>query len=138
MKEQSPITTKKTNHKTVSKIKEDITVNKIYYDIRDLIEEARISVAIRVNVGMTLLYWQIGKRINDEILKGKRAEYGKQILATLSQQLNWSHFKEMLTEQNFFLTCLINSYKLYIAHPPSLCFACSILAGFSFSLWRLA
>jgi predicted nuclease of restriction endonuclease-like (RecB) superfamily len=132
MKEQAPITTKKTNHKTVSKIKEDITVNKIYHDIRDLIEEARISVAIRVNVGMTLLYWQIGKRINDEILKGERAEYGKQILATLSQkliveygqgfnysaltrmarfaevfsdkqiiatlsqQLNWSHFKELL------------------------------------------
>ena len=88
MKKQTPVTTKrKANHKAEGKIRGDITVNKIYHDIRDLIEEARSSVAIRVNVGMTLLYWQIGKRINDEILKGERAEYGKQILATLSQRL---------------------------------------------------
>jgi len=34
-----------------------------------------------------MLYWQIGNRINTEILKDQRAEYGKQIVATLSRQL---------------------------------------------------
>lgn len=34
-----------------------------------------------------MLYWRIGRRINDEVLQGERAEYGKQIVATLSQQL---------------------------------------------------
>jgi len=34
-----------------------------------------------------MLYWHIGKRINSDILNNKRAEYGKQIIATLSQQL---------------------------------------------------
>lgn len=57
-------------------------------DIRRLIEETRSAVATTVNVGMTALYWQIGKRISEEILKGERADYGKQILATLSQELN--------------------------------------------------
>ena len=34
-----------------------------------------------------MLYWQIGKRINAEILKGERAKYGEEIIATLSQEL---------------------------------------------------
>ena len=56
-------------------------------DIRRLIEEACSSVATTVNVGLTMLYWRIGQRINEEILKGERADYGKRILATLSQGL---------------------------------------------------
>lgn len=56
-------------------------------DIRQMIEETRSAVALSVNAGLTMLYWRIGKRINEEILKGERADYGKQILATLSQQL---------------------------------------------------
>jgi len=65
-------------------------------DIRKLIEETRSAVARAVNTGLTILYWRIGKRINEEILKDNRADYGKQILATLSQELSWSHFKEIL------------------------------------------
>jgi DUF1016 N-terminal domain len=34
-----------------------------------------------------MLFWQIGKRINDEILRNKRAEYAKQIVSTLPTQL---------------------------------------------------
>jgi hypothetical protein len=34
-----------------------------------------------------MLYWQIGKRINEEILQNKRAAYGKEIVHTLSTQL---------------------------------------------------
>lgn len=56
-------------------------------DLKELIDEARSAVAATVNVGLTLLYWQVGKRVNTEILKGGRAEYGKGILATVSQQL---------------------------------------------------
>ncbi len=56
-------------------------------DLRRMIEETRQSVAATVNAALTLLYWRVGKRINDEILKGERAEYGKEILATLSHKL---------------------------------------------------
>jgi len=56
-------------------------------DIRCMIEETRSRVAVTVNAGLTLLYWRIGKRIAQEILKGKRAEYGQEIVPTLSAQL---------------------------------------------------
>lgn len=56
-------------------------------DIRLMIEETRSAVATTVNAGLTMLYWNIGKRINEEILKGKRAGYGEEIVSTLSRQL---------------------------------------------------
>jgi predicted nuclease of restriction endonuclease-like (RecB) superfamily len=56
-------------------------------ELRQMIDEARRFVAVAVNTGLTMLYWRIGKRINDEILQGNRAEYGKQILTTVSQEL---------------------------------------------------
>ena len=56
-------------------------------DIRRMIQEARSAVAVTVNAGLTMLYWRIGKRINEEVLKGERAEYGERILVTLSQEL---------------------------------------------------
>ncbi|MBF9254832.1 hypothetical protein I2I11_16135 [Pontibacter sp. 172403-2] len=40
-----------------------------------------------INAEITLLYWLIGKRVNDEILKNSRAAYDKQIVTTLAQQL---------------------------------------------------
>lgn len=61
--------------------------NTLISEIRQLINETRVGVAIAVNASLTLLYWKIGQRIQAEILKGERAEYGKEILATLSQQL---------------------------------------------------
>jgi predicted nuclease of restriction endonuclease-like (RecB) superfamily len=59
----------------------------IFDEIKSLIEDSRQQIAITVNATMTMLYWQIGKRINQEILKDQRAEYGKQIIATLAKQL---------------------------------------------------
>ncbi len=56
-------------------------------EIKSLIEKSRQYVAVAVNAEITLLYWNIGSRINSEILKNKRAEYGKQIVSALSKQL---------------------------------------------------
>ncbi len=38
--------------------------------IKMLIEQSKQQVAVAVNAAMSMLYWQIGKRINEE-LKGK-------------------------------------------------------------------
>ncbi|QFY89607.1 DUF1016 family protein [Magnetovirga frankeli] len=56
-------------------------------DIRGLIKETRAQVATAVNAGLTLLYWRIGKRINEEILNRNRAEYGTQIVSAVGRQL---------------------------------------------------
>jgi len=60
-------------------------------DLRGLIEETRAHVAITVNAALTMLYWRIGKRINEEILKGERAAYGAEILQTVSAKLMVEH-----------------------------------------------
>ena len=57
-------------------------------DVRDMIKQTRSGVAHTVNSGMTFLYWRIGKRIQMEVLKYERSEYGKRIIATLSQDLS--------------------------------------------------
>jgi len=55
--------------------------------LRTLIEAAKHKVAVTVNSAMTMLYWEIGTYINSYILDNKRAEYGKQIVVSLSRQL---------------------------------------------------
>jgi len=64
-----------------------VVTNRVLQDMRLLIKKTRSTVAAAVNVGLTMLYWQIGKRISAEILKGERAKYGEEIIATLSQEL---------------------------------------------------
>ena len=52
-----------------------------------LIDQARDRVAATVNQELTLLYWNIGKKINDDVLKNERADYGKKIIPELSEKL---------------------------------------------------
>lgn len=61
--------------------------NRLLADVRHLIDAARQRVAGAVNAELTKLYWQIGRRINSELLQGQRAEYGKQVIAELARQL---------------------------------------------------
>ena len=52
---------------------------------------ARSRVAAQVNSELTLMYWHIGERINREVLGNERAEYGKQIVATVTRQLQMEY-----------------------------------------------
>ncbi len=52
-----------------------------------MIEATRGQVAQAVNTGLTLLHWRIGDRIRRQILQEKRADYGAEIVATLSREL---------------------------------------------------
>ena len=56
-------------------------------DVRELILQAREGVARAVDSGLTTLYWHVGRRIRQDILKEKRAEYGEEIVSSLSAQL---------------------------------------------------
>jgi predicted nuclease of restriction endonuclease-like (RecB) superfamily len=56
-------------------------------ELRAMIEIAKQSAAAAINKHLTVLYWRIGYRIHSEILGERRAGYGKEIVATLSQQL---------------------------------------------------
>lgn len=65
----------------------------LFTDIKQLIESSRQRVAAAVNAEITMLYWNIGKHISQFLLNNKRAAYGKQILATLSQELTETYGK---------------------------------------------
>ena len=56
-------------------------------EVLQLIDGARQRAAVAVNAELTLLYWQVGKRIQDEILRGERAAYGQQVVSLLSARL---------------------------------------------------
>ncbi len=56
-------------------------------DLRQIIEQARSHVAATANHELTMMYWHIGERINREMLGNQRAEYGKQIVASVARQL---------------------------------------------------
>ena len=72
---------------TEQRIMKAITPKALLKDLRELITEARQDVARQVNAALVLLYWRVGKRIRQDILKEKRAGYGEQILPTLSAEL---------------------------------------------------
>jgi hypothetical protein len=56
-------------------------------DVRELILQAREGVARAVDSGLTTVYWHVGRRVRQDILKEKRAEYGGQIVSALGRQL---------------------------------------------------
>jgi predicted nuclease of restriction endonuclease-like (RecB) superfamily len=56
-------------------------------EISKLIEQSQQQLSAQANSTLTMLFWHIGTRINQSILQNKRAEYGKQIVVTLSRQL---------------------------------------------------
>ena len=55
--------------------------------LRELIENTRKRVASVVSDEKTQLYWNVGNAVNTFVLQGSRAEYGKQIVVSVSRQL---------------------------------------------------
>jgi predicted nuclease of restriction endonuclease-like (RecB) superfamily len=78
----------------------EIENNHLFVSIKQLIEQSKQQIAISVNATMSMLYWQIGKKMNEEALKQKReASYGKQIVAILSRQLE-TEYGSSFSEKN--------------------------------------
>jgi len=59
----------------------------LVHELKSLIASTKEQIAISINSSLTLMYWHIGTKINEDIVKNNRAEYGNQIVATVSQQL---------------------------------------------------
>ncbi len=69
-----------------------MSLDKIEYqnllnDLVALIEKTKTQVVSYANSSLTVLFWHIGKRILTHNLQNKRAEYGKQIVVTVSREL---------------------------------------------------
>ncbi|PIP72994.1 MAG: cytoplasmic protein [Nitrospinae bacterium CG22_combo_CG10-13_8_21_14_all_47_10] len=73
--------------------KKPVPAHSLFTEIKTLIDDGRRNVAVTVNAAMTMLYWQIGKRVNKEVLNDRRAEYGQQIVVSLARQLTVEYGK---------------------------------------------
>jgi hypothetical protein len=71
----------------VSKVPAAIDPTALLADLRSLIQSGRQRIASAANSTFTVLCWQVGRRLLREDLEAGRAAYGKQILATVSQEL---------------------------------------------------
>ncbi len=61
---------------------------KLFDDISSMIDNGKKHAASHINSTIILLYWSIGKRINDELLEDKRAEYGDKLIDKISEELS--------------------------------------------------
>ncbi len=59
----------------------------LFGDICQIIDGARGRIATYLNTEICLTNWYVGKRIKEDVLYNQRAEYGKQVLKTLSVRL---------------------------------------------------
>ena len=84
----------------------------LFDKISGLIEQARKRVAITINQEMVLLYWNIGKTIKDEIIKSDRAEYGKQIIQSLSGELMQRYGKGYSPQNLWYMVQLYDKYPI--------------------------
>ena len=64
-----------------------IDENSLFARISKIIEKRTLRAGMYANREVTLMYWEIGHHISSTILDGERAEYGKRVVVTLSQQL---------------------------------------------------
>ena len=75
------------------------TGQNLFNDIAILIERSKKQVVVQANSTLTLLFWQVGSRINEFTLAHKRAKYGKQIVVSLSRQLV-EHYGKNFEQRN--------------------------------------
>ena len=70
-----------------SELAQNTQIRTLAQDVGGLIAAAAQRAATTVNAELTVLCWQIGTRLNTEVLHAQRAEYGAQVIRTLAQGL---------------------------------------------------
>jgi len=59
----------------------------LFEKISTIIEKSRRAIYTHASGATVLLFWEIGRHINIDILENKRADYGKQIVSRVATQL---------------------------------------------------
>ncbi len=72
----------------------------LFCEIKSIIDSAKKDLAVQVNSTMSALYWEIGNKIYQDLLKEQRAEYGKQIVSQLAKQLQAEYGSNSFSEKN--------------------------------------
>ena len=103
----------------MGKIEKGIESSMVYLQIKELMENARKQVSVKINNILVQTYWKIGKIIiEDEQENSERAEYGKKLLKELSKKLTKEYGK------GFSRSNLQNMRQFYLKYP-----ICQTLSG---------
>ena len=83
-----------------------------YKDVRDILENARSNAYMVANDIMTYAYWNVGKRIVEQELRGSaKAKYGSYIIKRLAQELSEQY------GTGFSIANIKNCRQLYMTFP---------------------
>ena len=81
----------------------DITIesieDRLFKDLSRIIENRKKMISYQASNGVIQLFWEVGKKINEDILNNQRAEYGKQIVVSVTRQLQ-AKFGRAFNEKN--------------------------------------
>ena len=89
----------------------ELTINEnLVEELKSLITSTKEQVAVSVNASLTLMYWHVGKKIEENILQNSRANYGKEIVHSVSSQLVKEFGKSFSTRNLFYM---IKFYKVF-------------------------
>jgi len=95
-------------------MKQDIQTEHLYQKIAELLQAARQSVVRTINHTMVHTYFEIGRMIVEDEQQGKeRADYGKQVLKTLSQRLRKDFGKGFSVDNLQNMRQFFLSYSIY-------------------------
>ena len=59
----------------------------MFQELSQIIEKGKKQVSTQINSTLTMVYWQVGHRINHDVLKNQRAKYGKELISNVSKKL---------------------------------------------------
>ena len=82
----------------------------LFHDACQIIEQAQAAAYRTVDVTLIKRNWLLGLRIQHEVLKDKRAEYGEQVVANLAEKLTEKY------GQGFIKRNLHHFVDFYIKH----------------------
>ncbi|HSF39618.1 MAG TPA: PDDEXK nuclease domain-containing protein [Thermoanaerobaculia bacterium] len=103
---------KRATAKAVQVVKPKLTVHpkRLLGDLRRLIEAARRRTAQFINSELVKLYWNVGDRIRRDLLQGKRAEYGEEIISTLADELTAEYGQGFGRRNLFYMTRFVECF----------------------------
>lgn len=95
-------------------IEEKIDIeDKIFFQIETLIKNSKTRIATAVNSELVLLYWNIGKTINDDVLKNAKAEYGEAVMNNLAIKLTLKYGKGFSKQNLYRMSSFVDKYLDY-------------------------
>lgn len=91
----------------------DMASSDLVNELISLIASAKQHAQRQVNAQMTLLYWELGRSIQNHILSNQRADYAKQVIKIVAQQLTQEYGKGFNEKS---LRRMMQFYQAYPEH----------------------